>query len=399
MEKQNQNHFQPKPLFSSFVQGGFECCAALTRGKRLQLLCDTKHDAQVVQDYTLLKAQGIMTVREGLAWSEIDQGQGRYIFDRFLPILEAGRQLNVQQIWDLNHFDYPGDINPFGEDFVPRFAEYAQQAVKLLRSYSAETLFIVPINEISFFAWIGADQGGWAPFKRGRKNGLAFKQQLVRASIQAMEAIWQVDQNVRFIQVDPFMRRVAVEPANAKARRLAQEFNSVIRFQAWDMLAGKTYPELGGNPKYLDIIGMNYYIHNQEWVFSEGRKIRHQRMDWQSANRVSFAQMVKEVFERYQRPILVSETGSFGENRTEWWQRVLEEVKEGLEQNLPILGVCAYPVLDRPESAGFLLPQSGLWDFNPDDPLLKRVPHSDSLSVIQHFQPQLNELVQKIPLL
>ena len=378
---------QDVPQFNSFIMAGYECTYAQTEKDRwLDMLHATQHDIQCSNDYTLIKQMGITTVREGLSWRQIDLGNGVYDFSRFEPMLKIGADEGIQQIWDLNHFDYPPRLNPFSPEFIEEFAAHAQQAIKKLREHSNETLYIVPWNEISFTAWIGADMGWWAPFKKGRANGLKLKQQLVKAVIAAIEAIWQVEHNVRFIHVDPFMRRLAKEPANAKARKHVDEFNNVVRFEAWDMLAGKTYPELGGNPKYLDIIGMNYYVHNQEWVISTPKNgITHQMIDWNSEDRVPFAEMIRSVYERYHRPILISETGSYGELRENWWKRVLDEIKEDLDAGSPICGACIYPTLDRPEWAGFLLPQSGVWDFGPEDETLQRIPHEPSLSVIRNF--------------
>ena len=264
--------------------------------------------------------------------------------------------------------------------------------------------------------------GWWAPYKKGRSNGGKLKEQLVRAAIAAMDAIWEVDDNVRFIQVDPFMRRVAknpiklektssldssaelalpyssqpnplIFPPSKKARAHIKEFNEVIRFEAWDLLSGRKKPELGGNPKYLDIIGINYYIHNQEWVIAgEKDTILHQLIDWESPDRVPFAEMIRTVHERYQRPIFISETGSFGTRRGEWWQRTLAEIDEALAQKLPVVGVCAYPILDRPESAGFLLPNSGVWDFDPTDSLCQRIGHQPSLTAIGHYHDRWRSL-------
>lgn len=383
----------PSP-FSSFVIGGFECTAAQgDAGRRLDLLGATRHDVAVSEDYRLLKAEGITTVREGLAWSTIDQGNGVYDFSRYVPILQAGQREGIEQIWDLNHFDYPDGLDVTAPDFVSAFANYAEQAARLLRSYITGTLYVVPMNEISFFSWIGADKGWWAPYRHGRKQGFAFKQQLVKAAIAAMEAIWHVTDDVRFIHVDPFMRRLALPPTSRAAIKHVREFNEVIRFEAWDMLAGRSHPEVGGDPKYLDIIGVNYYIHNQEWVKSgqPNRRLGHQMMDWDSSDRVSLALMLEKLYHRYHRPLLISETGSFGEFRQRWWQRTFQEIDAALTAGLPLLGVCAYPVLDRPESAGFLLPQSGIWDFEMTDLSCRRHPHQPSLQEIRIFQEKLKQ--------
>ena len=377
------------PHFKSFIMAGFECTAAQAEDKkRLNLLAATQHAKRCEEDYRLIKARGILTVREGLSWNQIDRDTGTYKFERFEKMMAAAKETGIQQIWDLNHFDFPADLDPFSEEFVIRFRKYAEAAIKTIKKYfPEEVLYIVPLNEISFFAWIGADMGWWAPYKKGRKNGNLFKQQLVRAALAAMDAIWEIDPTVRFIHVDPFMRRSAKPPAHTKSEEHVTEFNEIIRFEAWDMLSGKTYPELGGDPKYLDIIGMNYYIHNQEWVISgENNTILHQLIDWDSSDRVSFAEMIRVAYNRYQRPILISETGSFGVNRKDWWQRTLREIHEGIESGLPIIGCCAYPVLDRPENAGFLLPNSGLWDFDMADETCQRIPHEESLQVISEYQ-------------
>ncbi len=425
------------PLFNSFIQAGFECTSALAENKRrLNLLGQTRHDDLCEKDYQLIKAAGFLTVREGLSWNAVDKGDGVYDFSRYEPMMAAARQHGIQQIWDLNHFDYPFRLDPFSDEFIQAFAAHAREVIKVLRKYTPapETMYVVPINEISFFAWIGADMGWWAPYKKGRANGGKLKAQLVKAAIAAMDAIWAVDDNVRFIQVDPFMRRVAkqpepvsadstissstednttatsshnsdassspsapqeplVHPPSKKALQHIKDFNEVIRFEAWDLLSGRKNPELGGDPKYLDIIGMNYYIHNQEWVITgENNTVLHQLIDWESPDRVPFAEMIRDVYERYNRPIFVSETGSFGARRGEWWERTLKEIDDGLSSGLPIVGVCAYPVLDRPESAGFLLPNSGVWDFDPTDSLCQRIPHEPSLTAIGYYHDRWRRL-------
>lgn len=399
------------PRFKSFLQAGFECTAAMAEDKRrLNMLDQTRHDQLCADDYDMIKERGFYTVREGLSWSQIDTGDGVYEFDRFEKMMQIGAQKGVQQIWDLNHFDFPTRLDPLAEDpakadeFVEAFARYAKEVIRVLRiHFPAEELYIVPLNEISFFAWIGADMGWWAPYKKGRENGGRFKQILVRAAIAAMDAIWEEDDNVRFIHVDPFMRRLAKQPMpsdttphsppSKKVQEHVKDFNEVVRYEAWDMLCGRKHPELGGAPKYLDIIGMNYYVHNQEWVITgQNNTVLHQLMDWDSPDRVSFAEMIAEVYERYQRPIFISETGSFGERRSSWWERTLAEIDTGLNSGLPIVGVCAYPVLDRPESAGFLLPNSGIWDFDPTDSLCQRLPHEPSLTAIGNYHDRWRRL-------
>jgi beta-glucosidase/6-phospho-beta-glucosidase/beta-galactosidase len=191
----------PLPTFPSFFMGGFECTYALTKGNgRLDLLKQTRHDKYCRSDYQLLKDLGITTVREGLSWHQVDQGGGVYDFARFEPMMQIAKEEGIKQIWDLNHFDYPERLDPFAQEFVDCYAEYAKRCIDVIQNYQTGTIYIVPFNEISFWGYI-ADTGVWAPFRK--RSGFALKTQLVKAAINAMEAIWSVNKNVRFIQVDP----------------------------------------------------------------------------------------------------------------------------------------------------------------------------------------------------
>jgi beta-glucosidase/6-phospho-beta-glucosidase/beta-galactosidase len=377
----------PQPTFKSFFWSGYECTAARAENrKRLNLLQDTRHDVYCRQDYQMIKELGIQTVREGLNWSRIDHGNNHYDFSLFESIMHIGKEEGIQQIWDLNHFDYPDYLDPFTETFIIQFAEYAKHALAKIRKYQDGVVYIAPVNEPSFFAWIAADRGYWAPYTTGSANGEKMKKQLVKANIKAMEALWSIDQNIRFIHIDPFMRRIPKEPASPYASKHCNEFNNVFRYEGWDMIAGKTYPELGGDPKYLDIIGVNYYIHNQEWCITPKNKqgLMHRAMAWTDPHRIPFGEMLQEIYDRYQRPMVISETGSFGDKRARWWQRTLKEI-DTARKKLPIYGVCSYPTVDRPDWANFLLPNSGLWDFEKDDVDCRRIPHTNSLQLIKDY--------------
>jgi hypothetical protein len=372
------------PKFSSFVMGGFECTYSLNEHhERLDLLASTRHDVLCREDYRLLKSIGISTVREGFAWQKIDKGNGVYDFSRFEEMIAIGKEEKIQQIWDLNHFDFPNDLDIFSDDFVERFAEYSKHIIKLLRKYTDEQLYICPVNEISFFAFIGGDAGAWAPHQIGR--GIELKKQLVKASIAAMDAIWEIDRNVRFIQVDPIFYRTPKKPITKAKIKVAREFIDG-KFQAWDMLSGVINPELGGHPKYLDILGCNYYYYNQEWITSVGENdtATYETIPLYSKHRITLGTMLKQVYLRYKRPMIVSETGGWGELRPKWWRKIFNELDRA-RRRLPIYGVCVYPVIDRPDWNDGHLTNSGLWDFEFGDKTCCRIPHVDTINLVQKY--------------
>jgi beta-glucosidase/6-phospho-beta-glucosidase/beta-galactosidase len=364
---------------------GFECTyARVSEQKRLDLLSASKHDEYVRLDYEMIKAEGIRTVREGLAWSQIDRGNGNFNFSRFQPMMQAAHDQSIQQIWDLNHFDFPDYLDPFSDKFILAYAEYSKRAWQIIRKYQPGQLFINPMNEPSFFAWM-CDQGLWAPYKKGW--GTIFKKQLIRAAIASMDAIWQEDPAVLFMHTDPYMYRLPMHAKNNEAeRKFCNHFNQQVRFHSWDMLSGKTDPELGGDPKYLNILGVNYYFYNQQLVgIDNAGQMKFRTLSMSHKKRLPLTRIINELSERYHAPIVIAETGSYRKRREPWWSYILQEVDLSLALHQPIYGVCSYPTLDIAKGAGFIIPESGLWDFDTTDKTYQRIPHSQALSVIKQY--------------
>ena len=178
-------------------------------------------------------------------------------------MVRAAANSGTQVIWDLLHYGWPDHIDPWRPEFVGKFARFAKAAASLIRGESDEIPFYSPINEISFLAWAGGDAGYLNPF--GTRRGFELKVQLARAAIAAMDAILEVDARARFVHCDPVIN-IPHDPSRLHERSIA-EGHRQAQFQAWDMLCGRAWPQLGGNNRYLDIIGVNYYSNNQ-WLYA-----------------------------------------------------------------------------------------------------------------------------------
>lgn len=325
-------------LFRSFMMGGFECSSHRRNDqRRLDLIASTQHDRWAAQDYANLARAGLGSARDGLRWHLVERQPGVYDWSSFLPQLRAAHGQSVQVIWDLCHYGIPDDVDIWRPAFVDRFARYAEAVAHVVREESDAVPFYSPINEISFWAWAGGDVAYFNPGATGR--GLELKHQLVRASIAAIEAIRAVDSRARFVQGDPLIHVVA--PSNRSDQIEAAERYRHSQFEAWDLLAGRQWPGLGGREDYLDILGVNYYPHNQ-WVLGGERIILGE------PRYRPFAGMLVEAYRRYRRPILIAETGAEGDLRAPWLAYVGEQVTQAMSRNVPIEGVCLYPILDYP---------------------------------------------------
>ncbi|MBP0437068.1 glycosyltransferase family 4 protein [Tianweitania sediminis] len=341
----------PPRLFRSFFQGGFECSThRLRNGRRLDVIASSQHDQFAEGDYRQLAGYGIRTVRDGFRWHLIEKAPGQYDWSSVLPMLRAAKASETEVIWDLLHYGWPDDIDIWRPHFVDRFARFARAAAELHRNSTDAVPFYCPVNEISFSAWGGGDAGYLNPFANGRGHEL--KVQLTRASIAAMHAILDVDPRARFVHADP-----AINVITAPERPhefWAAEGHRQAQYQAWDMIAGHSWPQLGGEPRLLDIVGVNYYFNNQ-WIHG-GPPIDIGHPLYRPLHR-----LLMEIHGRYGRPVMLAETGIEFERRPAWLRYVAAELELARTKGVPVEGLCLYPILnhfgwddDRPCQNGLL---------------------------------------------
>lgn len=369
------------PLFRSFWLGGFESACHINRsGRRVDMICATAHDTEVERDYAMLAEFGISTVRDGMRWHLIDRGPG-HDFSSVRPVVDAARQHGIQVVWNLFHYGWPDDVSIFARGFIDRFARYCAAAARFVTEAGDETPFFAPVNEISFLSWAVGEVGHFFPHAPG--TGRKVKHQLVRAAIAGMEAIWSVAPAARMAHTDPIFHVVPPRHRPDLARAAAEQRAS--QFEAWDMLVGGLDPGLGGHPKYLDAVGVNFY-HANQWEHPETR------LRWEDEPRdprwLPLRALLTEVYHRYNRPLFIAETSHVGVGRGRWIREVADEVRHARTAGVPVEGICIYPIVDRPDwEDPNHWHNSGLWDLRPD-PIgrLERLlcqPYAEDLRVAQ----------------
>jgi len=345
-------------LFQSFFLGGFECSThRLRNGKRLDLVHATRHDEFAASDFKLLQQYGIFSVREGLRWHLIESQANRFDFSTTQTIIDAACETGTQVIWDLWHYGWPDDIDIFSPEFVTRFTNFATAAAEQV-SEKIDAPLICPINEISFFSWAGGDGGIFNPFARDRGNEL--KRQLVRATVESIKAMRQTNPRIKFFHIDPMINVIATNPTPENVAAANAYHRS--QFEAYDMIAGRQSPELGGKEDLIDVVGVNYYIHNQ-WTYpGEGGSMivpsdpryRHVR------------DLLQETFEHYRKPLFIAETGIEDDTRPAWLKYLCNEVFAAIANGVPVHGVCLYPIVNHPGWEDERHCYNGLFDYADD---------------------------------
>jgi hypothetical protein len=366
-------------MFRSFYLAGFECATGYNRhGEWIDQIAATEHDRHVDQDYARLAEVDIHAVREAVRWPLVDCG-GRYDFSSVLPFLDAAQRREFDVIWDLFHYGYPDELDPFSDEFVTRFGDYCHAVARFIAEHTSGTPYFTPVNEPSYFAWAAGEAGLFAPHATGR--GFELKVALARAALIGIEAIRDVCPQARIVNVDPICR-VVPRPGAPGDVEHAERFNHEYVYQFWDIVSGRRLPELGGRPDLLDIVGLNYYWTNQWELGSESVPLADD-----DPRRVPLGDLVREAWQRYGREIVITETSALGDARAPWVHELSLMAEQLLDDDVKLRGVCLYPVLGMPEwHARDEWTRMGLWDLEHEQDVLERricAPMLEALRVVR----------------
>jgi beta-glucosidase/6-phospho-beta-glucosidase/beta-galactosidase len=325
-----------EPFCGSIFLAGFECSTQRRWDKqRLDLIEATRHFELCERDYALARRHGMRGARDGFRWHLIEREKGHYDWSSIRPMLKAARRQNMRMIWDLCHYGYPDWLDIWSGEFIESFARFCAAAVRLIREESGSAPLICPVNEISFWAWIGAHEGKIQPYVTENGNGL--KRQLVRAKLAGIQAARAADPETLVISAEPLVNivRDSEDPADIEAAAAYHQ----SQYQATDFMLGRLEPELGGWPEAIDLIGVNFYPHNQ-W------RIRQGFVPLGHHDYKPLSEMLAEIYARYGKPLFLAETGAEYGARPAWIYYVCQEVRAALRAGIPIHGICLYPVTE-----------------------------------------------------
>ena len=377
-------------IFPTFFLSGFECSTFLwkDRGRR-DLVAETRHREHALGDYQLLRDVGIAVAREGIPWPLVEK-RGYHDFSPLDPVLDAINRTRILPIWDLCHYGYPIDADPFADDFAERFARYCRAAAEyvIARVHLPGPHFFTPINEITFFAFMGGRMGWVAPWRADEESRVALRRALCRAAIAGARAIRAVDPAARMVSIDPLVNVVAPRDRPDLAGAAHHETYE-DPFVAWDILAGKRHPEDGGDPEILDIVGVNCYSFGQMEYRPDGR---HAALPPGDDRILPLCDLLALPWARYGRPMIVGETSGLREGRDEWLDDVMHESLAAVAGGVDLHGVCLFPAVDMPDWHTGEWLHSGIADLVADGDDLRRAPAGDYIARLHKWQRRLNRV-------
>ena len=375
-----------QPLFRSFWLAGYDVADHRPGIRAAADAFDVAdYCARVDADYEAASTAGIACVREAIGWRRVTRGRG-FDFETVVLRAERARRCGLQVVWTLCHDGWPGDVDVCGADFSERFRAFATAAARVLAPYAGpEPAIYTPINEISFLAWAAAETALVGPLRSELRNrSYEVKQTLVRAALGACDAIRAIDPDARFLHVESETSAVA----DVHARR-------AVLFRAFDMLTGRLEPQLGGDPSYVDAVGIHCHRGMQPWRGTHDAAAERTR----EAPPLAVHRLLQEVHARYGRPLVVAETAPSPARRTAWLREIGEEIGKAMELRVPIVAASVSRIVERPAWED---PRDWrgrrLWDvlLHGRD-AVPRVPDSAYEQALRDVRSRIDPLVQSSP--
>jgi hypothetical protein len=317
-------------------------------GVALDMVAMSGHLQRLDEDYRRVAQAGFGAVRESIGWRLAEDRDGRIDLTRTLRMAECARRHGLAVHWTLMHYGVPPGVSLYDDALIERFARFARSVAQSLRGSGDAPLLYTPVNEIGFLAWAAGQTDVLVQTPRGADTrdplttGYDVKRRLARATLAALDAMRAEDASLRFMPVEPLVHVAPGEPGPACEAHAA--LVASWQWQAVDLLTGRLEPECGGRDDVVDVLGVNHYPSSQ-WEVPSLRHLRWHEDDlrWQPLD-----VLLERAFERYRKPLLISETGHVGIGRADWWRDVMRAVQR---TSAPVEGVTLYPVVDRPDWA------------------------------------------------
>jgi hypothetical protein len=233
---------------------------------------------------------------------------------------------------------------------------------------------------------MGGEWGWAAPFRKTKEERHQLRIALCKADIDAVAAIREVDPEARMVHIDPLILVVPPKDRPDLADEAEQETEEDT-FYAWDTIAGKRHPELGGSPEILDIVGVNCYSFGQMEFREQGP---HVSLPPDDERIKPLGDLLAFAWERYHRPMIVGETSGLGDGRPTWLEDIVEESLAAVRRGIDLHGVCLFPSVDMPNWHSGEWLHNGTCDLVEQDGDLRRVPFEPYVAELRRWQARLN---------
>src|SRR5258708_5122377 len=303
---------------------------------------------------------GINSMRYGIPWYKVEPNRGQFDWSWMDRVLEYAAEKGIAIIADLMHYGTPLWLdNQFLNSSYP--ARVAAYEGEFARRYRHIISHYTPLNEPLVTMDFCGERALWPPYLRGSDGSVKILRQLARGIALSVQALRQADPDAKIVHVEAAGEFIPDAPEQCDA---AQFLTRRARI-AVDLLAGlvdKHHPLVGWllehgmsdldlawhseNSILIDLLGVNYYPDISVYrVRNFGGTAGTEHI---SAGAAGLKRCVQDFWERYHRPIMLTETSKNGtlEERSPWLTESVSPIAEIRGQGIPLVGYTWWPLFD-----------------------------------------------------
>lgn len=312
------------------------------------------------EDLALGNNLGLKAMRWGVPWYRVEPQANVFDWswtDQVIPYLVE--ELKILPIIDLMHYGCPFWLKrEFANKNYPKFV--ARYASAFSRRYKSLVSWYTPLNEPIINALMCGMRGLWAPYLKGERGYIRLMMQLAKGIVRTVQAIKEIQPDSVMVHVE----------ATGLTRTIREDLASLAReekhrgYLCYDLISGElthdhllfswlvrngAFPddldELRRNKIKLDVLGMNFYPQwstKQLYIDKRGhvafRETEHEGE--------GFAELIVDYYNRYQVPIMITETSAFGSEqvREKWLESSVLMIKKLRANGIPVIGYTWFPL-------------------------------------------------------
>ncbi|MCU1344095.1 MAG: hypothetical protein JWL70_361, partial [Acidimicrobiia bacterium] len=320
----------------------------------------TQHDVRWREDLHLMAACGVRRLRYPLRWHRIEPEPGVFDWRHADQVMGAMHDEGFSPVVDLlHHTSYPlwlGDLSAdgFGPAFL-RFVEAVAERYPWLPGYTV-------CNEPFTTLLLCGMEGVWPPHHRGMPAFVRLANNLMPAINSASRLLRDLLPAAEHVHVEVCERHTFGAPEGEAFATMAND----RRFLFTDLLLG--YPidhdrpfvrevvAAGGEDLlavergHIDVLGLDYYAHNQWHWFGPAQGTN------MAPAPPPLADLIVEYAQRYQLPCLLGETNirGYAADRATWLKYTLEQCETARDRGVDMRGYCWFPFIDSADWASLL---------------------------------------------
>jgi beta-glucosidase/6-phospho-beta-glucosidase/beta-galactosidase len=319
----------------------------------------TQHYQLWKSDIDLVAETGVQAVRWGIPWHVVQPSLNKWDWewtDRALEHLVTVK--GITPILDLMHYGTPMwlDNSFINASYPQRVADYVAAVVA---RYKSLVRYYTPLNEPMVNASMCGYKAEWPPYLSGDDGLVKLALAISKGMVLTTQAIKAEQPQAVTVQVEALGHTFTRdESLDARAA-----LHTVRQFLCFDLATGRLdddhlltdYVRAHGatdaaldwfrrNRVSFDILGANYY----PWSSAELRlgpdSKPHTVVRRATGHKIEM--VIREAWERYHMPIMITETSSHGEvkARARWMDDTLETVGTLRAEGIPVLGYTWFPL-------------------------------------------------------